>query len=314
MCGIKNLGFNKEHEIKVWELEEIIDEMVLMRIPELVLTGGEPFLYEGIFEVIDYARRKNRRIVMITNGFYDDNITDKIIDSGVSHLQVSLDGARAEVYDLIRGVRGSFKVVIKNIKEFVSYGKSVGATVTITRQNFKYLLAIANLARDIGCSRLAVRPAHVNNADPLNKDFSGIQFWIAPDEITELKTAVEELKLFNRQTGFLDFPPGLDLLVDYFRNGYLPPIGSCFVGFTRLIISYNEKGSYGVWMCEDMIGDIRKSGLKDIWRGLKARELRRKIKNCAKVCLFPEMHEPGLRNLLSLGRDVAVGMIKGINS
>jgi len=314
MCGIRNLSFNKEHEIRVWEIERIIDEMVQMRIPELVLTGGEPFLYEGIFEVIKYANQKSRKIIMITNGFYPDIVVDKIIDSSVEHLQISLDGSSGEVYDLIRGVKGSFGVVIKNIKKLISSGKSVGATVTITKQNFRDLISLARLAQDIGCSRLAVRPAHVNNADPLNKDFSNAQFWITPEEISEFKTVVDSLTLLNRETNFLDFPPGFELLTDYFRNGYLPPLGSCFIGFTRLIISYNEKSSYGVWMCEDMVGDIRKESLKDIWYGRRALKLRKKIKNCARVCLFPEMHEPGLRSLFSLSRDVAVAAINRINS
>lgn len=313
MCGIRKLEFAKSHEIKVWEAKKIIDEMVRLRIPDLVITGGEPFLYNGIFDIIDYARSRNRKIIMITNGFYEENIVDKIGSSGVDHLQISLDGACEEVYDSIRGVEGSFKVVIRNIKKLVSGGKSVGSTVTITRQNFRDLRAIADLARDLGCSRLAIRPAHVNNADPQDKDFSGSRFWITPDEIAEFKIVIKELKLFNRDTGFLDFPPGLDSLVDYFKTGYLPAMGSCFLGFTRMIVSYDGKRSYGVWMCEDMAGDIRKDSLADIWRGRKARELRGKIRRCAKVCLFPEMHEPELRNIFSLGRAVFRGMLERIN-
>lgn len=300
MCRIKDMAFDKKYEIKTEEIRKIIDEMADLGIPDLVLTGGEPFLYEGIFEVIDYAKRKSRNVIMITNGFYGTGLVEKIIVSGVDHLQISLDGSTATVYEAIRGVPGSFDIVIGNIKEFVARGKPVGVTATIVRQNFLDLKNIALLAQGLGCRRLALRPAHVSNADPLRKNFQGIFFWIQAEEIAALRKVVEDLKTFDAQTGFLDFSPGLDLLVDYFKDGYLSPMGSCFIGFTRLIISYNGKNGYGVWMCRDMTGDIRKNTLREIWYGKDARKLRRAIRKCGQFCLFPEMYEPDLGNLAVL--------------
>ena len=300
MCGIKDLEFNKEYEITVEEIKKIIDEMVEMGIPDLVLTGGEPFLYKGIFEVIDYAKKRSRNVVMITNGFYDDAVVEKIIHSPVDFLQISLDGSRGEIYDAIRGVPGAFEIVTANIKKFIKNGKPVGVTATIMRQNYQDLLNIAALAKELGCTRLALRPAHVSNADPLKRDFIHAPFWIPPSELERFKKVVDELKAFNEQTGYLDFPPQADLLNDYFKNGFLPPLGSCYLGFTRLIISYNEKKSYGIWMCRDMVGDIRKNSLRQIWYGWQARKIRKLIRKCSKFCLFPEMYEPELKNISTL--------------
>jgi MoaA/NifB/PqqE/SkfB family radical SAM enzyme len=300
MCDIKNHSFGKKHEITQSEIEGIIDEMVEMDIPELVLTGGEPFLYEKIFEIITYAKKMKRKVVMITNGFYGGDITEKIIASQADHLQISLDGSNAKVYEEIRGVRGSFDIVINNIKRFVSCGKSVAVTATITKQNYADLLNIAYLARSLGCNRLALRPAHVSNADPLNKDSLNCNFWIPQEELGAFRKVCADLEEFNMQGNFLDFNPGIELLPEYFKNGYLHPKGSCFIGFTRLIISYDEKNSYGVWMCRDMVGDIRKESLKKIWHGKKARKMRQLIKKCNQGCFFPEIHEPELSNFFTL--------------
>ncbi len=300
MCGIKNLEFNKEYEIKVEEIKSIIDEMVELDIPDLVLTGGEPFLYEGIFEAIDYAKQNARNVIMITNGFYGDPVVDKIIRSNPGHLQISLDGSTPEIYDAIRGVPGAFNVVTGNIRKFVKNGRSVGLTATIMRQNYRDLLNIALLGQELGCTRLALRPAHVSNADPLKRDFASVPFWIPASELQAFKGVVDELKEFNARTGYLDFPPQVDLLNDYFKNGCLPPLGSCYIGFTRLIISYNEKKSYGIWMCRDMIGDIRKNSLRKIWYGKGARIMRKTIRKCRQFCLFPEMYEPELKDINTL--------------
>jgi MoaA/NifB/PqqE/SkfB family radical SAM enzyme len=297
MCDIKNHAFDKECEIKPEEIKQIIDEMVAMDIPELVLTGGEPFLYKDIFEVIDYGKRRGRKIVMITNAFYGDEVVDQILLSEIDHLQVSLDGSNKEVYEKIRGVSGSFEVVTRNIKKMTQGGKSVGVTATLVKQNYRDLANIARLAKDLGCRRLALRPSHISNADPLSRDFLNSPFWIPREEIPALKEVLKELKKIDKETRFIDFQPGLDLLADYFEKGYLPGLKSCYIGFTRLIISYDERGSYGVWMCGGMVGDIRKMRLREIWNGKEATALRRKIARCKKACLFPESHEPDLENL-----------------
>lgn len=300
MCDIKNHKFDKKHEIVQSEIERIIDEMVEMNIPELVLTGGEPFLYKSIFEIIAYAKEKKRKVVMITNGFYEEHIVDKIIASEADHLQISLDGSSAHIYETIRGVKGSFDVVINNIRRFVSCGKSVAVTATITRQNYEDLMNIAHLAKSLGCNRLALRPAHVSNADPLNKDSRSCSFWIPSTEIKDFEKVCECLKAFNQESNFLDFNPGIELLPEYFSKGYLQPKGSCFIGFTRLIISFDEKDSYGVWMCRDMVGNIRKESLSEIWHGKKSKEMRKLIKKCNQGCLFPEIHEPELSTFFTL--------------
>jgi len=304
MCDIKKHKFDKEHEITGQEIKNIIDEMVVLGIPELVLTGGEPFLHKDIFEVIEYAKLCGRTVVMITNGFYGEDILQKVIASKADHFQISLDGSTKDIYDLIRGVPGSFDLVISNIKKLLKSDKNVGVTATIIRQNYKDLLNIAKFAQGLGCSRLALRPAHPTNADPLSRSFFDEPFWIPKEELGLLQEVIKELKEFNAATNYIDFVPGFDLLFDYFKDGYIPHLNSCYIGFTRLIISYNEKNSYEVWMCGGMAGDIRKERLRDIWYGSKARSLRKQARKCRKSCLFPEIHEPDLKNIFTLSKAI----------
>jgi MoaA/NifB/PqqE/SkfB family radical SAM enzyme len=300
MCDIKNHRFDREYEIDLPEITRIIDEMVDLEIADLVLTGGEPFLYRDIFQVIACAKSRKRRVIMITNGFYDDSLVRRIIDSDIDHLQISLDGSIDKIYEYIRGVKGSFEVVTDNIRKFTSSGKSVGATVTVVRQNYGDLITIARLAGDLGCTKLDVRPCHVSNADPLSRDFLNSPFWIPAGEIVMLRKVVNKLKEYNKETGFVEFSPGLDALVEYFEKGYLKNLRSCFIGYTRLIIAYNNKNSYEVWMCGGMAGDIRQKSLREIWYGDAAYALRKRIRACKKACLFPELHEPDLESIRTL--------------
>ena len=75
-------AWEKEHGIRV--------------SPSIHFTGGEPFLYDGLWEVIAYAREKGYRVAMMTNGSLikaDD--AQKAFSLGVSDIQISLEGPPA---------------------------------------------------------------------------------------------------------------------------------------------------------------------------------------------------------------------------
>lgn len=299
MCSIKNNEMDLKYELSVEEAKNIIDQMKKMNIPELVLTGGEPVLIDGFFEMCDCASDNNIRVVVITNGFYPESFTKKIILSNINHIQISLDGANTRTHDLVRGIKGSFELTVRNVNLLVEGGKSVGLTCTVMNHNFSELLEIAHLARRLGATRLAIRPVHLDNTDPRNVKIDG-DIWIPKDRLTEFDNVIDNLKEFNNKTGFIDFNPNLDWLKTYFRNGYIMPMDLCYIGYNRLIIAYNEKDSYEIWMCGGMIGDIRKRSIRDIWYSKEARDLRKKARKCKRACLFPELYEPHLQNLKSI--------------
>lgn len=299
MCSIRNNKMDKKHELSLGEVKNIIGKMKAMRIPELVLTGGEPVLLDGFFDMCNYADDNNIRVIAITNGCYPEHLINKIISSKISHLQISLDGANALTHDSIRGIQGSFELTVKNISTLIKAGKSVGLTCTVMNQNFSELLEIASLAKKMGATRLAIRPVHLDNSDPRNfKTNSNI--WIPEESLAEFDGIVDELKELNQKSGFIDFNPDLEWLKSYFRKGYIAPTNLCYMGYNRLIIAFNQKDSYEIWMCGGMIGDIRKKPIRDIWFSKEARESRKRIRKCRKACLFPELYEPRLQNLRSI--------------
>lgn len=298
MCKIRNNNIDKSHELSVMEVMNIIDQMKKMNIPELVLTGGEPLLTDNFFEMCDYASSNNLRVVIITNGFYPESFVKRLIASKVHHIQISLDGKCAATHDLIRKVKGSFSLTVNNIGMLVNAGKSVGATATIMSYNFSELLDIAFLAEKLGVTRLAIRPVHLDNSDPRNIKTNN-KIWIPRDKLAEFDLVIDRLKEFNNDS-FIDFGPDLEWLKAYFRNGYIMPTGLCYVGYNRLIITYNEKGDYGVWMCGGECGDIRRRNIRDIWYSKEAGNLRKKIRECKRACLFPEVYEPRLQDLESI--------------
>lgn len=300
MCEIKKKPFDKTHRLSPDEIKSlIIDPMVKMGIFELVITGGEPTMYEGLNEIIAYAHIKNVKVILISNAFFSKDIANSLIKARPAHIQISLDGHTKELYEKIRGAKNSFETVIDNIKYFNDNNISTGVTATINKYNCTHIIDIAEFAKTLKANRLAIRPAHADNSDP--NVHNPEDFIPDAETLTKFKALIPKLKQYNKNNNeFIEFAPGFDLLPNFFENNGLIPEDLCYIGYTRLIISYNEKSSYEIWMCGGMLGDIRQTSIQKLWKSKKAYNLRKQIKKCKTACLFPELYEPQLKNLRTI--------------
>ena len=78
-------------------------------MPILVFSGGEPLCREDLFELVDYAGDLKIRAALATNGtLVDSAVAQRIKDSGIARVSVSLDGADAQTHDKLRQLEGSF--------------------------------------------------------------------------------------------------------------------------------------------------------------------------------------------------------------
>lgn len=79
---------------------------------------GEPLLNSNLFNMINYAHNKGiQHTVFNTNGtLLDDNAVNRILDSPLSILRVSIDG-NADTYQHIRGI--DFHIVETNILNLI---------------------------------------------------------------------------------------------------------------------------------------------------------------------------------------------------
>jgi MoaA/NifB/PqqE/SkfB family radical SAM enzyme len=75
--------------------------------PSIHFTGGEPFLYKGLWDVIAYSKQKGYGVALMTNGcFIKREEAQRALDHEISDIQVSLEGP-PDLHDSIR-CKGSF--------------------------------------------------------------------------------------------------------------------------------------------------------------------------------------------------------------
>jgi radical SAM protein with 4Fe4S-binding SPASM domain len=146
----KNSGGRDENELTKKEIFSLINQASDAGIFNLFISGGEPTCREDLFEIIDYAYKKNIRCILTTNGVYGKDILDKIIASRPLYVQISLDGPK-DVHDKIRG-EGNFERSINSIRYLSSKGIKVNITNHLCGPNKDFVEDLVKVASDLKVS------------------------------------------------------------------------------------------------------------------------------------------------------------------
>lgn len=130
-------------ELTTQEVKRILDECEELDVVEIQFGGGEPFVREDFLELVAYAKKRNLRIFILTNGTL---ITEEkarclatLMDRRFDNIQVSLDGARPEIHDRQRGVRGNFEKALAGIRNLQRCGLSPVVNTVLTKLNYAHI-------------------------------------------------------------------------------------------------------------------------------------------------------------------------------
>ncbi len=119
---------------------------------QLDIDGGEPTLHPRLIDSIHLARELGYRSINVTsNGrmLRDRAFAQSLLESGVTHLLISLHGATAAVHDEATGAPGSFEQTVAGIDTVMALrpdGVATGLNVTITTGNVDHLMPLTELA------------------------------------------------------------------------------------------------------------------------------------------------------------------------
>lgn len=131
-------------------LLKIIDKLSDNNVKKVVLTGGEPFLHNGIFEILERALSIADSVEITTNGLLITNaICNKLKNYKNLRISVSVDGIKKDTHEFFRG-KNTYEKVIKNIKCLVDAGIKTHSIATINRKNMTELANFSDFADKLG--------------------------------------------------------------------------------------------------------------------------------------------------------------------
>ncbi|GKX32160.1 hypothetical protein SH1V18_46400 [Vallitalea longa] len=104
-----------------------------------IISGGEPFLYKKLPELVKGLKEMGFKVTVISNGTVGSKMYPEVLPY-IDLLQVSVDGTTKEINDLTRG-KGSFDKTIENIKYAKSLDvKDMYISFTATKYNIEDIM------------------------------------------------------------------------------------------------------------------------------------------------------------------------------
>ncbi|HRT84812.1 MAG TPA: radical SAM protein [Bacteroidales bacterium] len=152
---------SKKKLLALKDLKWIIDEMNFSRIPFLDLGGGEPLLFEDIFEVIQYAYKFGIKSSILTNGMLLPDLSSdkiKILKDCESFANVSIDSFSVKNEEYIRGAKDALSRSTKGVTILVKHHIPVNIMTVISAQNYKDLFDVVVNANSLGVNRVIFQP------------------------------------------------------------------------------------------------------------------------------------------------------------
>jgi radical SAM protein with 4Fe4S-binding SPASM domain len=248
------------------------------------ITGGEPFLREDLFEVLDYATTKGLNTSIITDGrLLTEEIIQKIIKNKTK-ISISIDGG-PQTNDVIRG-EGAYKAAAKAIERFQHEGLLNVLVYTfanrgnITNVNEADMTHVLDLANKFGARWVVFHGMipYSNSPDCLKADPTPAQYEWACNKLYDLTQQYQDKPSINvyipfyariaKQRGLPDF--------EKWYNSFF--LGRCFFG---RFMSIAENGDIIPCSYNDAYrtGNIKNTSLKQIWEDMQNSDFFSKAKD-----------------------------------
>jgi mycofactocin biosynthetic radical S-adenosylmethionine protein MftC len=144
---LSSSGRRDPRELTTAECQAVIDTLQRMQVFYVNIGGGEPTVRPDFWELLDYSTAHQVGVKFSTNGIkLDAAAARRLAASDYVDVQISLDGATAEVNDAVRG-RGSYRTATAAMACLAAAGfRGFKVSVVVTRHNISQLDAFKEIA------------------------------------------------------------------------------------------------------------------------------------------------------------------------
>ena len=190
---LSSSGRRRPRELTTQQSLALVDELAEMQVFQIHFGGGEPFIYPGIWQVLEHARDRDLVMCISTNGtLITHERARRLAQLEPIYFQVSLDGGTPHTNDRIRG-EGVFKRALRGLELLAAENLSLTVNSVLTRYSFNELDRLYEIAASHN-ARLRVtrlRPSGRgqevwNELHPTREQYREFTSWLAahPDVLT----------------------------------------------------------------------------------------------------------------------------------
>ena len=123
----------------------------------LSVSGGEPFLYSGLKEVLAESKNLGYKNIVASNGMLIKTERAKGILESIDLIAISIDGDQ-QLHDEIRNQKGAYSKMLEGVAVLKKLKKDFGFIHTLTPGSWDLLLELFTFAIDQGAKLLQLHP------------------------------------------------------------------------------------------------------------------------------------------------------------
>ncbi|ACM20767.1 radical SAM domain iron-sulfur cluster-binding oxidoreductase [Geotalea daltonii FRC-32] len=230
-------------QITLKEAEGLIDDLAVHGIKRIILTGGEPLLFDGIFQVVNYAQAKGMTVSINTNGLLlDKHFLDLLCCESVK-IRIGLCGFSAQTHDEFTGRVGAFDQVINNILELLPYKAKISLQYTVTKKNIHELPELFKFLKTHDLS------AKLNDIIEVDDNAELSEYVVSQEEISQIVNSdvlqdKKYIDLIRPKKGKLQKCPAGKNIIGILSDGKITPC-SWISSFTSEYDSDSVKDVFG---------------------------------------------------------------------
>lgn len=281
-------------ELGTEEVKKIIEDLRSWLGPfSLNIAGGEPFARKDLIEVIEHCTKNDIETSVTTNAtLVNKEIAEKILNSGLRTINISLDSMEPKTHDYLKNKKGTFDKVIDAIQYLNTKDRKlcIVLAIVLMKQNYEKIKDSIKFVKDNNLNGVILQPLFQNFGTDYNPYwYKESEFW--PHNITSMEQVINNLIKDKNKCGsssLINSIKQLELLKVYFKNPNQKTKLRCKVGLKNFCI--NEYGDALLCFWLPPIGNLLQEKPGQLWCSMGAKKRRIQIESCSRNCKLLNCH------------------------
>jgi len=293
-CDTHALHENLDREMTTEEAMSVVRQLGEAGTWHLSLTGGETLLRGDLPEIIKAAKNYGMYVNVNTNGALLAKKAQRLVDSGLDSLIISLDSPDAEMHDSAREIPRLSESIFRGIeavRKAQQGGKKPEITLrmVVSKQNYESIDDYIQKFRPL-VDKIAIQPIHDGVTVPKFKNEDNLNLFNIKEVDTyqfDAKDRGRFAEVFNglfEKYSWLDKPFIRDFENFIFDKDAMWEKYKCYAGYYYLVVDPSLE-TFPCTFFVEKTGNLRQQKLMDVWRGKKMQAWREIVKNKKNTCL-----------------------------
>ncbi|MBU6996765.1 MAG: radical SAM protein [Theionarchaea archaeon] len=125
-------------EMNTQEALAVIEDLARSGTSNLSISGGEVFLRDDAFQLVEYAASLKMRTLVVSNGYtVTEDVMRTLKRSGLDYMAISIDSMDPQVHDTFRGKPHSLERAVRAVHATTEAGLVSSVRTTALKFNYK---------------------------------------------------------------------------------------------------------------------------------------------------------------------------------